>query len=739
MMHLMHRVLKRRRTCSVALALVATASLLMLAAGANAATIVVHNTTELEAAVTSANGNTEANTIELTAGTYLPTKTLIFTNTHGTQTVAGPAGKTGEATPGVTISGNAVTEVAGVSEKELITVKTGVTATLKHVVVTGGGEGANAGIEDEGTLDVENATISGNIGTQIQVASGATANLTNSTLSDGHAFGLGNEGTASFVNVTVVHNASGGVGGNAGTLSLTNTIVALNGPTATPQCSGNTITNDHSLASDASCGGEAAFQNKTPLLQTSLSNDGGSTTLYSEKAGSPTIDAGDPAKCPATDQRGYSRPDVTSTACDIGADEYSPTPPTIIVPAEIVTPSKGTTGAVVTYTVEATDADALVKELSCVPASGSTFKNGATEVKCKAKDGHENTATASFNVKVTTPKHTLTVTATGEGTVTSTPAGIECGQTHTKCSAEFEEEAVTLNPVPATGYSVAWSGACSGAGSCSFNPMSAAESVTATFSAGPVNTVPPVISGHPYNGQTLTATDGTWTGSPTEWKYEWEDCEAGGGAPCVVIATQAMSTKTTGEYTLTSADIGHTIRVLVTAHNSSGSSAPATSEPTAVVTASVAVVVEGKVPFTQTLATTCSPVVLGPFVPGKPQAYNGTCSLKATSTAAESKLVAEDASAIDKGHLVQVYEHGAFKATYELPAPLETNATVSNQGGIGGALTSLVTPVTLLTYAKPFSEDEVTVAFNQKIGLHDQLHTGTYSKTITLTLSTTEP
>jgi len=396
--------LLRRCRHAVSLTVAAACLGLLAASPASAATFVVHNTVELETAVTKANQNTEANTIELTAGTtastYQPSKTLIFTNAHGTQTVAGPAGKTGEATPGVTLSGNNVKEVPEVSEKELITVKTGVTVTLKHVVVTGGGEGANAGIEDAGTLNVENATISGNIGTQIQVASGATANLTNSTLSDGHAFGLGNtEGTASFLNVTVVHNASGGVGGNTGTLSLTNTIVALNGPTATPQCSGNTITNDHSLASDASCGGEAAFQNKTPLLQTSLSNDGGSTTLYSEKAGSPTIDAGDPAKCPATDQRGYPRPDVASTACDIGADEYSPTPPTITVPAEIVTSSTGT-GAVVTYSVEATDPDALVKKLECAPASGSTFKNGTTKVECKATDGHENTATASFNVTV---------------------------------------------------------------------------------------------------------------------------------------------------------------------------------------------------------------------------------------------------------------------------------------------------------------------------------------------------
>ena len=323
------------RLCRHALSLmVAAACLGLLAASpASAATFVVKNTTELEKAVIEANGNTEANTIELTAGTYQPSKTMIFTNTHGAQTVAGPAGKIGEATSGVTLSGNDVKEVKNgeeiVSEKELITVKTGVTVTLKHVVVTSGGSSeGNPGIVDAGTLNVENATISGNIGTQIQVESGATANLTNSTLSDGHVFGLGNEGTASFLNVTVAHNASGGVGGNAGTLSLTNTIVALNGPktgTQPPQCSGNTITNDHSLSSDASCGGEAAFQNKTPLLQTSLSNDGGSTTLYSEKAGSPTIDAGDTAKCPATDQRGYPRPDTGTTgACDIGADEYEP-------------------------------------------------------------------------------------------------------------------------------------------------------------------------------------------------------------------------------------------------------------------------------------------------------------------------------------------------------------------------------------------------------------------------------
>ncbi len=361
---------------------------------------------------------------------------------------------------------------------------------------------------------------------------------------------------------------------------------------------------------------------------------------------------------------------------------------------------------------------------------------GTTTVNCTAVDFHENTASSSFTVTVTpeVAKHTLTVAVTGEGTVTSTPAGIECGQSHTKCSAEFAEgEAVKLASTPQANYLLeAWGGACSGTGSCSVT-MSANESVTAKFIANPVplNIGLPVISGTPQGGRTLTTSNGTWSGSPTSYTYQWEDCS---GASCVGIAGA-----TAGEYTLTEADLGHTIRVAVVAHNSSGESVAAASAQTAVVEASVGVVVEGKVPFTQTLATTCSPVVLGTFVPGKTQEYHNTCGLKATSTAAESKLVAEDASATDTGHLVQVYTHEAFKETYELPEPLESKAT-STQGGTGsGVFTSLVAPATLLTYAKPFSEDEMTVTFNQKIGLHDHLHTGTYAKTITLTLSTTTP
>ncbi len=752
MMHLMHRVLKRRRTCSVALALAATASLLMLAAGANAATFVVHNTTELEAAVTSANGNTEANTIELTHETYLPSKTLIFTNTHGTQTVAGPAGTIGVATPGVTLSGAAVQPDEGVgSEKELITVKTGVTVTLKHVVVTGGGEGGNAGIEDAGTLNVENATISGNIGTQIQVASGATANLTNSTLSDGHAFGLGNEGTASFLNVTVVHNAAGGIGGNAGTLGLTNTIVALNGPTATPQCSNNTITNDHSLASDATCGGGAAFENKTPLLQSSLLNDGGSTTIYSEKAGSPTIAAGDTAKCPATDQRGYPRPAVGKAACDIGADEYSPTPPTITVPANITEEATSPSGKLVTYTVEAADPDALVKKLECAPASGSTFAVGTTTVNCTALDGHENTASKSFTVtiKPEVPKHTLTVTVSGEGTVTSTPAGIECGQSHTKCSAAFAEgEAVSLTPTPAANHLFKeWGSACSGSGSCSVT-MSANESVTAEFIVNPAPAPPAggitIGGGTPHVGETLNIAKGgnasEWTAAEGSLSYQWEDCtEAAAPGP----NAHCSSIEGGPEYTLTALDEGKYVRVAVTAHNTSGSMTTAYSVVTAAVVMvhSFPVNVHGEVPYTQTLTSYCTEVNLGHFIPAEARTYTGTCGVTATSTEAKSTLTAEDAGTTHKGYLVHTGTSKEFALDENPePNPLEVKAADAEEvAGPESALAPLTSIVTLREFLTPISNDAVTLTFSQHIGAHERLNTGLYHKTITITLANKEP
>jgi hypothetical protein len=81
----------------------------------------------------------------------------------------------------------------------------------------------------------------------------------------------------------------------------------------------------------------------------------------------------------------------------------------------------------------------------------------------------------------------------------------------------------------------------------------------------PKNTVPPTVSGTAQVGQTLTATSGTWSGSPTSFDYRWQHCDQAGSS-CSDIPGATAST-----YTLTDADAANGIRVAVTAHNSAGS------------------------------------------------------------------------------------------------------------------------------------------------------------------------
>ncbi|MBV5273760.1 MAG: FG-GAP repeat protein [Lamprocystis purpurea] len=98
--------------------------------------------------------------------------------------------------------------------------------------------------------------------------------------------------------------------------------------------------------------------------------------------------------------------------------------------------------------------------------------------------GADATCTAAFTLL---PKHTLTVTRSGSGAVTSSPFGIDCGS---DCSEAYVSgTAVTLIPVPAGTYRFSgWSDACTGAGPCVV-AMSAAKSVRATFTALPKYTL----------------------------------------------------------------------------------------------------------------------------------------------------------------------------------------------------------------------------------------------------------
>ena len=104
-------------------------------------------------------------------------------------------------------------------------------------------------------------------------------------------------------------------------------------------------------------------------------------------------------------------------------------------------------------------------------------------------------------------------------------------------------------------------------------------SVGNSYGSAPINTVAPAVTGTASFGSTLTTTNGTWTGAPAPtFTYQWQR------------VTTNISGATSSTYVLVAADVGNTIRCVVTATNSiapSGVSANSNS------TASVAAIVPG--------------------------------------------------------------------------------------------------------------------------------------------------
>ena len=95
----------------------------------------------------------------------------------------------------------------------------------------------------------------------------------------------------------------------------------------------------------------------------------------------------------------------------------------------------------------------------------------------------------------------------------------------------------------------------------------------------PSNTALPTIAGESEQGQALSASVGSWSGTqPISYAYQWQRCDTS-GANCASTGTGGST------YTPGPADVGSTIIVAITASNSAGS-ATASSVPTTVVMAS---------------------------------------------------------------------------------------------------------------------------------------------------------
>ncbi len=208
-------------------------------------------------------------------------------------------------------------------------------------VNTAGGGGIN---NDSGTLTVSNSTFSGNsvngsgVGGGIHTGPGSTLTVSNSTFYDNvtvvaSGAGIYSGGTLIVSHSTFSDNRAGSAGGairSDGSLTLNDSILAnsvLTGSSTVIQdCAryAGTFDGDHNLIESNGSGSLACG---TPLLTSDpdlgpLQDNGGFTQTMALRYGSPALNAGDDADCPATDQRGITRPQ--GTHCDIGAYEKEP-------------------------------------------------------------------------------------------------------------------------------------------------------------------------------------------------------------------------------------------------------------------------------------------------------------------------------------------------------------------------------------------------------------------------------
>ena len=141
--------------------------------------------------------------------------------------------------------------------------------------------------------------------------------------------------------------------------------------------------------------------------------------------------------------------------------------------------------------------------------------------------------------------------------------------------------------------------------------------------------------------------------------------------------------------------------------------------------------VNGSVPATLAL-TLGTPAAFGAFTPGATKTYEAATTANVISTAGDATLSVADPDATATGHLV----NGSFA----LPQPLQARArNAANSGTAYNNVGSSASPLNLLTYNGPISNDAVALQFSQQVNANDALRTGSYSKSLTFTLSTTTP
>ncbi len=232
------------------------------------------------------------------------------------------------------LSGNSTTSVTNIYGNGGGIYNYGV-LTVTNTAFSGNSTGRTGGgiFTGHGTLNILSSTFSGNssyYGGGVFIGAG-DAEITNGTFSANSAVqggGVYNDVSSLTLTSSTFSGNSGTYGGgiyNAGVLHYMNNILANSisgGDCYNEEGTGEIFTNVNNIVETNASSSNACG---TPALTSDpklgfLANNGGLTQTMALLAGSPAINAGKDANCPATDQRGVARPQ--GSHCDMGAYEY---------------------------------------------------------------------------------------------------------------------------------------------------------------------------------------------------------------------------------------------------------------------------------------------------------------------------------------------------------------------------------------------------------------------------------
>ena len=170
-------------------------------------------------------------------------------------------------------------------------------------------------------------------------------------------------------------------------------------------------------------------------------------------------------------------------------------PPVLTLPGTIAVEATSSSGATVTYTVTASDANPVSPSLTCAPLSGSTFPVGVTVVTCSATGASGVTAHAGFTVRVQDTRPPTISTPTDIALEATGPTGAQVTYTRPTATdvASSDNPTVTCTPASGSAFPIGTTVVnCSAADA-------AGNSASVTFSVTVVDTLSPSLTPRPTN------------------------------------------------------------------------------------------------------------------------------------------------------------------------------------------------------------------------------------------------